>query len=214
MTDMPVETIEVEARSGRRGSWRLVLRPDSLGLEAAGGGESFEVPRDELPDRLELREIPLGPPLLVVRTPKRVTFTLDREGARRFRAWLGPPTRHDLRVALKRRMGWGLPIGLLFVFTSLPWKGDPQAGVEAIPFDPLSAFLGGSLVAMALAMRVWPNRYLLLADFAWFLLLAIKVLWDIVRGASWLWMILVVFILVAADDGLRQFRRFVPMERP
>ncbi len=208
MNDVPAEVIEVTIRSGRKGTWRLLLGLDSLRLEPAEGGEGIEIARSELPERIEVQEMPVGPPLLVIRKPKRVAFSFDPEGARRFRVWLGPPTKRDLKAALKRRMAWGLPIGLLFVFTSLPWKGDPAAGIEAIPFDPVSAILGGSLVLMGLLMRVWPNPLLFLTDSIWFLALAGKILWDIAKGGSWLWMIVVVLILTAVQDGFRQFLRF------
>ena len=100
---------------------------------------------------------------------------------------------------------------MLFVFASIPLPGDPEAGLEAVPFDAVSAFLGASLIALSILTRVWPGRILFLLDGVWFSLLALVVAVDIFRGDSAWWATLVIVLILVAKGGFSEYKRFAPV---
>ena len=205
-------TFEVVAEVGRKGAWTVSLNPDSLTIAAADGGESFQIARADAEENAELRESRLTNPFLVVNIPKKkVVFKLDRDQAEALKEWLGPPTMTGLKVALKRRLRWSIPIGVLFVLASLPFPANPEVGLEAVPFDPVTGFFGVSLLAIALLMRFWGNRMLFLLDSVWFFLLALNVAVGIARGDSVWWSIIVIVLIFGASSGFSEYKRFASL---
>ncbi|UCH49847.1 MAG: hypothetical protein JSU95_08830 [Betaproteobacteria bacterium] len=202
-------TFEVVAEVGRKGAWTVSLNADSLTIAAVDGEESFQIARADAEEKAELRESRLTTPFLSVSIPKKkVVFKLDRAQAASIREWLGPPTLVSLKAALKRRLRWSVPIGILFVLASLPLPANPEAGLEAVPFDPVSGFFGVSLLALSMLTRVWHHRILFLLDGVWFSLLALNVAVGILRGDSPWWTIIVIVLVIGARSGFSEYKRF------
>lgn len=202
-------TFEVVAEAGRKGPWTISLDADRLTIAAVNGVESFEIARAEAEEKAELRESALTNPFLIVSIPKKkVVFKLDRDQAVLFKNWMGPPTMAGLRAALKRRLRWSLPIGILFVLASLPLPANPEAGLEAVPFDPVIASFGVSLLVLSILTRLWHRRVLFLLDGIWFSLLALNLAAGIVRGDSPWWIIVVMLLIMGAKSGFSEYRRF------
>ena len=205
-------TFEVVAEVGRKGAWTVSLGADSLTIAAVDGDESFQIARAEAEEKAELRESRLTNPFLVVSiAKKKVIFKLDHVQAESLKEWLGPPTMIGLKVALRRRLRWSLPIGILFVLASLPWPANPEAGLEAVPFDPVSGSFGVSLLALSILTRFWHHRILFLLDGVWFSLLAVNVALGIYRGDSPWWMIIVIVLMVGAKSGFSEYKRFASL---
>ena len=205
-------TFEVVAEVGRKGAWTVSLDTDSLTIAAVDGDESFQIARAEAEEKAELRESRISNPFLVVSiAKKKVIFKLDRDQAAAFKEWLGPPTMVGLNVALKRRLRWSLPIAILFVLASLPLPANPEAGLEAVPFDPVSGFFGVSLLALSIITRFWHHRILFLLDGVWFCALAVNVALGIYRGDSPWWAIIVIVLLVGAKSGFSEYKRFASL---
>jgi len=204
-------SFEARALAGRKGVWRVSLDAETFTLAAADSDESFQVLRVDVEERVELQEPPFTKPFLVVKIPKKkkVVLKLERAQAAAFREWLGPPTIRGLKVALRQRFRWCLAIGILFVVTSIPLPADPEAGIEAIPFDAVAAFLGVSLAGIAILARVWPRRVFFLLDGIWFVLLALDGAIDVFHGDTWWWWcIVVVGLILLARGGISRYQRF------
>lgn len=205
-------TFEVVAEAGRKGTWTVSLNTDSLTLAAVDGAESFQIPRAEAEEKAELRESRLTNPFLIVSIPKKkVIFKLNRTQADSFKDWLGPPTMIGLRAALKPRLRWSLPIGILFVVASLPLPANPEAGLEAVPFDPVLGLFGVSLLVLSILTRIWHQRILFLLDGIWFSLLALHVAAGVLRGDSSWWAIVVILLIIGAKSGFSEYRRFASL---
>lgn len=150
------ESVSFELKATRRkGIWTISLGQDTLTLTAVDGNESFELTRPDAEEKIVLFEPRASfanvKPSLIVRIPKRkLSFKLEHAQAASLKQWLGPPTIRGLKVALKRRLRWCIPFGILWILGSLPLPADPEAGTEAIPFDILGAFLGVSLISLSI----------------------------------------------------------------
>jgi hypothetical protein len=146
--------------------------------------------------------------MLILRLSKKTVFLLEPDQLKVLQEWLGPPTTKDLKIALKQRLKFAIPIGLLFLFFSIPLAGDPDAGLEPVPFDPVSAILGALFITLGLIMKFWPRRELFLLDAGWLVLLAAKITYDIFYGSHWLWSLLILVLLFSAREAMRLFKRF------
>ncbi len=207
-------SFEAKAVGGKKGVWKFTLLAEALALEASDGSESHEIARTDAPEKIQLQKMPFGGDILVVQIPKKVIFRLEPDSAAFLKDWLGPPTIRDLKIALKGRLKWCLPIGILFILSAMPSSGDPATGLAPIPFDPLSLVLGAVLIAVVLLMRVWPCRALFLADATWFLMLAGQTVYKIVIGASsYWWGLAVALILVASKSAFAEYRRFASLRQ-
>lgn len=205
-----IDSFDALVQSGRRkGTWKVSLDSEVLRLTSADGSEAYEISRAEGAEKIELPGGLLGKRMLVAHIPKRQVFQVESEKIAVLKEWLGPPTM--LKMTLRRRLRWGLPIGILFIVTSLPLPGDPEAGVEGVPFDVVGMLLGVVLIGLGLMMKIRPVRGLLLVDSVWFVVLSGKVVYNMVEGSSWLWSILVVLLLSSAASGIRQYCYFGSM---
>jgi hypothetical protein len=207
-------SFEIEAKFGRKGKWNLTVEPESIIITAADGKETFEIKRSEAEERIELRESKYGDPLMTVLVPKRIIFSLNKEAGGLVKKWLGPPTIKGLKVALKRRLKWSIPIAIVFIVSSMPFPADPEMGREAVSLDLTGLVLGATLLGLALLSRVWPRRELFVLDALWFTLLGIDVLVGVIRGNNVLWLIVIVFLLAGAAGGISEYKRFARMKQP
>ena len=202
--------LEVLDELNKNASWILLLHDDHLRCVGPGQVE-ISVQRHEMPLVATLHDSLLIKPSLEVRSGGRHLFQFSREDFNLFKTWLGPTTKLDLKMALKRRFAYVLPFAVLFVVISLPMSGNVAAGVEPLPFDPILCSLGVSLAVMATAARLFPHRFFFLLDSLWFAALAGMLLYDIGQGASWTWLIMVAIHLHIISLGIRQFLRFGEM---
>ena len=202
-------TFYVSAQSGRKGIWKVTLEADALTLAAVEGGESIQMLRADAEEKIVLQVWRFIRFLEITIQKEKVRFELERSQVALLKEWLGPPTIRGLKVALKKRVIWvRLPVGILFVFTSSPFPGDPEAGLEAVPFDAVSAFLGVSLIAVSILTRIWVRRILFLLDGVWLSLLALDVTVGIFRGDSLWWAILVIVLILVAKRSFSEYQRF------
>ena len=207
-------TFLVSAEANRKGIckgiWKVTLEADALTLAAVDGppSESIQILRADAEEKIALQEWLFFRHLVITIQKERVDVELERSQVALLKEWLGPPTIRGLKVALKKRLNWCLPIGILLVFSSLPLPGDPEAGLEAVPFDAVSAFLGASLIAITILTRIWFRRILFLLDGVWLSLLALNVTVGIFRGDSLWWAIWVIALILVAKGGFSEYQRF------
>jgi hypothetical protein len=188
---------EVSFLGNRAG--KLSLFADLLRVEVAGQ-PACEVLLAESRDKSELVTGLFNS--LVIKVPKKRSFQLDREVARAIQGWLGPPTRADLKLALKRRLAYIIPIGLLLAVSALPF-GD-------LPFHPVIFIEGMVLVFIGLLSRLNPQRIYFLCDSIWFVTLAVTTTVTTVVDESWWWLIMVALQIALAISGIREYYRFAP----
>ena len=206
-------TFLVSAEANRKGIckgiWKVTLEADALTLAAVDGppSESIQILRADAEEKIELHEW-LYRNLVITIQKERVDVELERSQVALLKEWLGPPTIRGLKVALKKRLNWCLPIGILFVLTSIPLPADPEVGLEAVPFDAVSAFLGASLIAITILTRIWFRRILFLLDGVWLSLLALDATVGIFRGDSLWWAISVIALILGAKGGFSEYQRF------
>lgn len=185
--------------------WTLRLFPDGLRLAPQREGvPPIHLLRAEVPTYAQLLDFGVTRRTLAVRKPVKRAFKLDPPAWSALTEWVGRDTR--LRMALRQRLGYGVPLGLLVLATSIPLSGDPEAGIPAVPFDPLAATLGTLLVASALLARWRPHPVLFLVDSAWFAALAASIVVRVAFGDNPLWLILVVLQLLLVWSGLSLYR--------
>ncbi|MEW6111987.1 MAG: hypothetical protein AB1664_07645 [Thermodesulfobacteriota bacterium] len=201
------EPFMLNAVSGLKGEWKALLSQDRLKLESADGNHVVEIPNSEADEKLQLTESSIFPPFLLLFEPKRTAFKLDPDQLGRLKEWFGPPTPARLQRVLKPRFSFCIAIGILYLVVSIPLPGDPVSGMDPIPFDPVGAFLGVSLLALALLAKFRPSRILLLLDAIWFLLLAVNVGIGIYSGNSPWWLLLGAVLIWSAFEAYRDFQR-------
>lgn len=203
-----VPTLNI-APMGKSETWSLRLEENRISLLVEETGEPIVLERSEFPEKLELREHGLGAPLLLVRIPKATVFQPDLEQMDVLREWLGPPTFEDLSSALRRRFKWTIPIAIMFIMMALPMAANPEANLEAVPFDAVSAFLGAALLALAAYSKACPHSRLFLFDCCWFLVMALNAAVGVIQGKSgtWQWLFVVILVMVA-QSSFKEYRRF------
>ncbi|MFB3903968.1 MAG: hypothetical protein ACE15E_10985 [Acidobacteriota bacterium] len=201
-------TLQIEESSPKRRHWTLFIYPDYLRFVADEGSGSFDVDFSEAAEELVLHTPLLGRPVLIVRQERKVCFRLDRHDFTDVKAWLGPPTIRTMKATLKQQLAWGIGVGLFLLLSSLPKPADPEANLQALPFDPVSGALGLSLILLRLLGWLHPCRELFLADAAWFLLLGGKVGYDVLSGSSSIWLAVTVICVVSAIRGLERYQQF------
>jgi len=188
--------------------WLLRLFPQGLRLEAEGGGESVHVLREQAVSSLQLMDGLLARRVLSVKRPRKLTVKLEPDGFRALRRWIGPAD--GLRIALRARLSYALPIGVLFLITSIPLPGEPAAGLAPVSFNAVSAVMGAALLLNGLLARLRPHRLLLLVDSFWFLALAAQTAYRIGSGASWLWVLVIALQLPLVRSGIALFQDLAP----
>lgn len=203
----PSEYRAVEVSRQQR-SWLLRLFPQGLRLEAEDGRDSIHVLREQAVPSLHLVDGLLARRVLSLRRPRKLVLRLEAEGFRALRRWIGPAD--GLRIALRGRLSYALPIGTLFLLTSIPLPADPAGGATAVPFDAVSAVMGAALLLNGLLARIRPHRVLLLLDSFWFLALAAQTAYRIGSGASWLWAGLIALQLFLVQSGIGLYQDLAP----
>jgi hypothetical protein len=200
--DKPLAWFDVHEAGAPKKKWTILLFHDYFELEPATG-KSFFVDRAELPEKVQKLDtwlLPRG--LMVTLDKKKVVFQFPPDAYSAVCAWIGPPTHEHLKFALKQRLRWVTPIGILFVLSALP-IGDRE-------WEPVSLALGLGLILTARLAKLWPNRNFFLVDSLWFLSLAANSVWLLTQEWSWWQLSLLGLQLACARSGWHEFRRFAP----
>jgi hypothetical protein len=199
-----LEATEVTPKKPR---WRIELAPEGLRGEREDGA-SFEIPRSEILRRAKVFDSPLARRVLVVRKPKFI-LQLEPSSYHELEAWLGKDL---LRMELRKRHAWVVPIGIILILGSLPLPADPAAGIEGAPLQLLGLALGAILIVQGILSRLRPDRIYLLLDSGWFTVLAADTVLDVAFGASPYWTPVIALQALLAAVSFRAWRRFGKME--
>jgi len=205
--DLAAEGLTLSAVSAKTDEqpWTLHFDGDTLHGTRDDTGESFTVQRDETLERLELLDGLFLARALSVKPPG-LQLKFEVTAYRALKDWIGQ--HRLLRMILRTRLRWDLPIGILFVLLALPISGDPEAGIPAIPVDWLNALLGALLILSGLLGHRWPHpRYLLLDSF-WWAILAAMTLMGLAEGDHKGWILLLLIQLRFCYSGFRDWNRF------
>ena len=185
--------------------WSLRLFPEGLRLTPQREGEPpIHILRSELATHVDLVNFGLARHTLAIRKPRKRLFKLDPAGWAQLTEWVGGDAR--LRIALRQRIGWGVPLGVLMLLTSLPVPGNVDAGIEGVPFNAFSATMGLFLIVGATLSRRRPHPALFLLDSAWFAALGGTFVWRVIQGGSPLWLLLAALQLLLVWSGISLFR--------
>ena len=166
--------------------WTLRLFPQGLRLTPQREGEpAIHILRSELATYVHLLNFGVTRRTLAIRKPRKYVFKLDPTPWEHLTAWVGRDA--HLRMALRQRLGWGVPVGIFMLIISIPLPGDAAAGIEGVPFSPLPAALGVLLIAGAILARRRPHPALFLLDSTWFAVLAGSLVLRVIYGDNPLW---------------------------
>jgi len=206
-----IPTLELMRQSPKQ-RWVFFLHPDRLILACEDKGLSYEVSRQDSPEKVQLNEGGRLGPSLIVRAAKAMIFNVTPEAMPVLREWLGPLTERHLKFALKRRVNLTLlPLGAFVMVLSIPLRGNVLRGTPSHPFDPVWFALGTMMISMAILSKFAPHRVLFLLDSIWMSVLAGRLGYQILAGSrSWFYAFLVIFQLLMILDSIVQYRRFAP----
>ena len=144
----PNHTFDVIQQTGKKEKWQLSLYADRLILHYPETDTLVEVLRSGAVGKMKTFKLFFFLPILIVKDVKKLSFRLTSDEYDIINEWIGKPLL--LKMTLKQRLGWCLPIGIIYMLTSLPLSGDPSVGLEAIPFDPVGMGLGVMLIALGI----------------------------------------------------------------
>ena len=195
----------------REGPWTIRLASDHFILSRSDGGDHHEFRRGQNLQRIEWEGLTAARPYLIARIPKAVKLKVNPVDAATLSEWFGPPPGGHLRAALRRRMAWALPIGLLWLLSSLPRAGDAASALPAKAFDGVAAFLGTVLILESVLARTIVRRELFLLDAAWFVVLALDTLYQSLTSShSTTWSALIVIYAYCILDDVKLYGDFAP----
>jgi len=183
--------------------WSLTLHPAHLALAESDNERPYVILREEVMKTATLIE---GVRAFVINKPQKLTFKLSPEAAAGLAAWIGKPVL--AAYYLKRRYGWVLPVAILWIVGSLPFKGDQDAGVDPIQFDLFGMILGSILVASWAFAKWRPHPALFLVDSLWFAAMGVHLILNVLKGRSMSWLALVVVLCWLVVTGIKHFARF------
>ena len=202
-SERPLAWFDIHEGAAPTKKWTILLYRDFFELERADG-RPYVIYRDEVPERVQKFEsgLFLRNAIMVTLGHKNIVFQLSPDAFSAVNAWIGPPSDEDLTFALKRRLKWVTPIGLLFVFGALP--------IGHLDWDPVALSLGLGLILTARLAKLWPHRNFFLIDSLWFGCLAANSIWFLSQEWDWLRFFLLVLQLLCIRSGWREYRRFAP----
>ncbi len=180
----------------------LAFRGDEQGSELEA---KFELAR--LPQRVHLNDgmlfrgtlvVPIGGRRRLLQlTDDAVDALLQGLGRAAATAWIA-----------RARTRYFLLLGAFFLLSSIPVPANPEAGIEAIPADPLGVVLGFGLLILHTWARRAPTRGVLFADAVWLGILAATGAYDVLTGeAHPIWLLLSLALVPLALSALNSFNR-------
>jgi ssDNA-binding Zn-finger/Zn-ribbon topoisomerase 1 len=202
----PDHEFEIIQETGKKQKWQLSLYGDRLILHYPETGTLVEVLHNQAIDKLKTAKLFFLPPILVVKDFKKFTYRIQSDEYEIINEWIGKPLL--LKKALKQRLSWCLPIGSIYILTSLPLSEDPTAGIESIPFDPIGMGLGIMLIILSIIIKKKPHPALFVADSIWFFLLLCYTLFQIYSGANTYWGVVIILCIILIMSGINHYRYF------
>lgn len=199
---------ELSVRHGKNPDEIWTLRASEAGIAAEREGQEYLVRADELGKRATLLDGMLirGVLSLDLGRGGKDAFRLEDPSITELLRGLGPDL--AVRWLLGRRVRAFVALAILFLVSSLPISGDPDAGIEPVPADWLGGLLGLGLLVLAGAARYRPTAWLFVLDAGWLSVLAIRgVLAVATDGASPLWLLLYALLVGSALTAIRTYRR-------
>lgn len=188
--------------------WKAAVFDEHLTFFCGETNDFFKIMHEKAGEMISILHL-FGPPTMILKIGgKKRNFNLDQNQYEAIANWIGKPVL--LKNILKQRLGYSLPIGILYIVTSIPFWGDSQWYTQMTALNMINLFLGVSLIILAVVVKIKPGRSLFLADSLWFLLLAGVVAWDIRSGASVYWGILVAILVLNVFSGIKNFKTFAP----
>jgi hypothetical protein len=205
--DEPLARYKINEAAKRDSQWTLFIFADRLEFEAADG-RVRELPWDERHGRLQLQDRAFLMRRVVVAKAgkKSLMFQLPPEAFERLKAWYGPLTVDDLKIALKRRLGWVIPIGILFILGAAP--------IGPNQFEPVTFGLGMGLILTGTLSKLMPHRIFFLLDSLWFCTLAATSIVILIDDWGWLRAAFLALQINLAWRGFQEFHRFAPEPAP
>ncbi|MBW1814648.1 MAG: hypothetical protein JRJ39_13550 [Deltaproteobacteria bacterium] len=202
----PDHEFEIIQQTGKKQKWQLSLYDDRLILHYMATGALVEVLRNEAIAKLKTLKLFFILPILVVKSFKKFTYRVKSNEYEIINEWIGKPLL--LKKTLKQRLSWCIPIGLIYILTSLPLSEDPTVGLESIPFDPIGMGLGITLIILSIIMSKKPHPALFVADSIWFFLLLCYTLFQIYSGANTYWGVVIILYIILIMSGINHYRYF------
>jgi len=202
----PEHEFEIIQQTGKKQKWQLFLYGDRLILHYLETGTLVEVLRNDAIDKLKTLKLFFTLPILVVKSFKKFTYRVTSDEFEIINEWIGKPLL--LEKILKQRLGWCVPIGFIYMLTSLPLSEDPTAGLESIPFDPIGMGLGIALIILSIIMKKKPHPALFVADSICFFLLLCYTFFQIYSGANTYWGVFIILYIILIMSGINHYRYF------
>lgn len=200
---------EISVQNAKDATDTWTLHASETGLTLERGAERYVVPAEELGKRAALSDGVVLRGLLAVSLGegrKRDAFRIDDAATTELLRALGPDV--AVRWLLGQRVRFFVVIAMIFLLSSLPIPGDPDAGIEAIPADLMGGLLGLGLLVLAGAARYRPQAWLFVFDAGWLVLLATTGAVQVINGSGspW-WLALDAWLVVSALTAIRVYRR-------
>ncbi len=193
--------ISLTGKVGKKGAWTLARENDTLLLKSTDSGEKHVFTKDDYHTKILLREKGAGGPLVVITTPKRCGFLLNKNDVQTVREWLGPLTGEHLMLVIEKAGKWTLPVVmLLLVFAALEY---------GTLYCFINASLGLSLLLIFILSKFFHHPVVLLLYNAWGAGVIGSIVFDIFHGGFTVLSIpLIVFLLICLVVGIREYRKF------
>jgi len=219
----PTALFEIDENCVPPRKWKLLLQGDSLCFEPPQGTPQV-ILRAEVAEKINLMDRALFVRrLLIAKLRKQVIFRLDPDTFDAITEWIGPPTEEDLKKALRKYLFGSLPLGVLFVITSIPLFGivsllwihgvatDGKADAYPVLLGLIDLALGILILVIGILNWLAPHRILFALNAIWFMAMAATTVINvIVAGRSWWWLLLVVVGAFAVIGSIKEYQRFAP----
>lgn len=207
----PLGRIPLVEMDGGKRVWTLEIHPDHLALFPPGEQQPFIFLRTDSGTRFIL--VPWGQ-TLVFKLEKQRLFRPGPGPFRQLKNWVGPPSYDQLKRELRRRSGWTLAMGIIFVILALPAAGNPSADIPDRPLSPFLLVLGLLPLAMWAIARFRPHAVFFLVDAAWFVALGGSLVLRIWQGDSLWWLVVVVLNSLMVLGAWTLFQRYSQTRAP
>ena len=203
----PGHIFHLEEENRKKTKWQLSLFKERMILQSQETHASLTIFRDDAADKIKMSRLYVVPPLLLIKDSEtKLNFRIKSEEYDILSEWVGKGAL--LKTTLKQRLGYCIPIGILYLWASLPVSGDPASSLAPIPFDPISFGLGIILILISILAKIWPHPALFLLDSGWFFLLMCYTIMQILTGSSLYWGILVLLYIIVMVSGILHYRNF------
>ena len=196
-----------EEENRKKTKWEISLFKDKMTLQSKETHTSLTIFRDDAANKIKMSRLYIVPPLLLIKDSEtKLNFRIKSEEYDILSEWVGKGTL--LKTTLKQRLAYCIPIGILYLWASLPVSGDPASGLAPVPFDPISFGLGIILILISILAKIMPHPALFLLDSGWFFLLMSYTIMQILKGSSLYWGILVVLYIIVIISGILHYKNF------